>query len=59
MENLFNELTIPMYFFNENLLNYITHDLLIYICNNLHGENNLLKQDLEEALTINANEEYI
>ena len=59
MKNIFEKYETTRNYFNENLLNYITHDLLIYICNNLHDENHLLKLDLQDALTNYANGEYI
>jgi hypothetical protein len=58
MENKFNNHTIPSDYFNS-FYHHITHDLLIYICNNLHDENHLLKLDLQDALTNYANGEYI
>ena len=59
MVNIFNNLTIPNnYFFNFSL--NITHDLHSYLDDNLEDENNIiLTWDLDTALTINVNEEYI
>jgi hypothetical protein len=58
MVNIFNDLTIPKQFFNLSL--NITHDLHNYIFDNLKNENyNILSGDLNNALTINANGEYI
>ena len=53
----FNELPIPKYYFNNKLL---TTDLFYYFLDNLDNENyDTLRLDLENALTNNANEEYI
>jgi hypothetical protein len=57
MENKFNNHTIPSDYINYSI--NIAHDLFNYICNNLHDENNKLRWDLRNALTINANGEYI
>jgi hypothetical protein len=61
MENMFEKHTIRDYSFDAYFnLNLITHDLLIYICNNLENENyNILTWDLKNVLTTNANGEYI
>jgi hypothetical protein len=57
MKNIFNEIRIPIYFFYSIS---ITTDLLNYLYDNLENENyNLFRWDLRNALTINANEEYI
>jgi hypothetical protein len=58
MKNIFNELTIPRYYFFNFSIN-ITHSLYDYLYNNLQKENNILRWDLQNALTNNANEEYI
>jgi hypothetical protein len=58
MKNKFNELTIPSDYFNS-FYHHITHDLLFYLFDNLQKENYNLLRDLEEALTTNANGEYI
>jgi hypothetical protein len=58
MVNIFNELTIPIYYFSK--IYDMSVDLLIYISNNLYHENiDTLTRDLEIALTTNANGEYI
>jgi hypothetical protein len=57
MVNIFKKITIPSDYINYSI--NIAHDLLIYICNNLHDENHLLKLDLQDALTNYANGEYI
>jgi hypothetical protein len=55
MVNIFNELPIPIYYFNFSL--NITHDLHSYLDDNLEDENNIiLTWELDTALTINANE---
>ena len=57
MVNIFNEDGIPTYFFDSIS---ITTDLLNYLYDNLENENyNLFRWDLRNALTINANGEYI
>ena len=60
MENIFNNLIIPnYYYFNNKLLN-ITNDLYSYLYDNLNNENiDILRWDLQNTLTINANGEYI
>ena len=57
MENIFNELIIPMDdFFNLN----IKYDLLNYLGDNLQKENYVtFSWDLRNALKNNANGEYI
>jgi hypothetical protein len=56
-DKIFNELPIPKYYFNNKLL---TTDLFYYFLDNLDNENyDTLRLDLENALTNNANEEYI
>jgi hypothetical protein len=58
--NIFNDLTIPRYFFSINLnLKLIKPDLHNYIFDNLQKENNILRWDLQNALKTNSNEEYI
>jgi hypothetical protein len=57
MENIFFKYIIPTYFFDSIS---ITTDLLNYLYDNLENENyNLFRWDLRNALTNNANEEYI
>jgi hypothetical protein len=53
-KNIFNELTIPRYYFFNFSIN-ITHSLYDYLYNNLQKENNILRWDLQNALTNNAN----
>jgi hypothetical protein len=55
MVNIFINLIIPTYFFNLSL--NITHDLWCYLYDNLYDET--LRWNLRNALTINANGEYI
>jgi hypothetical protein len=56
MENIFNEIIIPINYFYF----YIKTDLHCYLLNNLYEENNdILKWDLKNALTTNANGKYI
>jgi hypothetical protein len=57
MVNIFNELTIPIYYFSK--IYDMSVDLLIYISNNLENENENLTWNLQDALTTNANGEYI
>jgi hypothetical protein len=60
MENIFKKITIPRYFFNIYLnLKLIKPDLHNYIFDNLLKENNILRWDLQNALTNNANGKYI
>jgi hypothetical protein len=56
MVNIFNEHGIPTYFFKRCDM---AVDLRNYIFDNLQKENNISTRDLEIALTINANGEYI
>jgi hypothetical protein len=58
MVNIFINLIIPSDYFNS-FYHHITHDLLFYLFDNLQKENYNLLRDLEEALTTNANGEYI
>jgi hypothetical protein len=60
MENIFEKLIIPNHFSNKIfLLKDLKKDLYFYLNNNLDNENfNLLKMDLQNALTTNANGEY-
>jgi hypothetical protein len=59
MENIFNKLTIPRYFFND-ISFVMSDDLWFYLKDNLQKENNdILRWDLKTALKINANGEYI
>ena len=58
MVNIFNELTIPRYYFSK--IYDVSVDLLNYLYNNLKKENfNTLTWNLQDALTTNANGEYI
>ena len=58
MVNIFNELTIPIYYFSK--IYDVSVDLLNYLYNNLKKENfNTLKWDLKTALTTNASGKYI
>jgi hypothetical protein len=57
MVNIFNELIIPRYYFSK--IYDMSVDLLIYISNNLENENENLTWNLQDALTTNANGEYI
>jgi hypothetical protein len=58
MKNIFNELTIPIYYFSK--IYDVSVDLLNYLYNNLKKENfNTLTWNLQDALTTNANGEYI
>jgi hypothetical protein len=59
MENIFINLTIPMYYFNFNMSFNISEDLYIYLFDNLFDENNIITWDLKDALTNNANGKYI
>jgi hypothetical protein len=57
MKNIFNEIRMTNYFFDSIS---ISDDLFNYIFDNLKNENNnILRWDLRNALTNNANEEYI
>jgi hypothetical protein len=58
MVKIFKKITIPSDYFNS-FYHHITHDLLFYLFDNLQNENYNLLRDLEEALTTNANGEYI
>jgi hypothetical protein len=60
MENIFEKLIIPNHFSNKIfLLKDLKKDLYFYLNNNLDKENfNLLKMDLQNALTINIYGEY-
>jgi spore coat protein CotH len=61
MENIINKLITSSHFFDVYLnLKDIKPDLLMYLYNNLENENyNILRWDLQIALKINANGEYI
>jgi hypothetical protein len=64
MENIFINLTIPMYYFNFNMSFNISddlfYDLYSYLYVNLEHENyQTLRWDLNNALKTNANGEYI
>jgi hypothetical protein len=59
--NIFNDLTIPRYFFNDiedDIEDDITYDLWCYLYDNLYIEDTLT-WDLRNALKTNAKEEYI
>ena len=57
MVNIFKKIRITNYFFDSIS---ISDDLFNYIFDNLKNENNnILRWDLRNALTINANGEYI
>jgi hypothetical protein len=59
MENIFFKYIITNYFFNDMSF-VMLDDLLKYLNENLKDENNIiLTWDLDTALTINANGEYI
>jgi hypothetical protein len=59
MENIFFKYIITNYFFNDMSF-VMSDDLLKYLNENLKDENNIiLTWDLDTALTINANGEYI
>jgi hypothetical protein len=58
MKNIFEKYETTRNYFNENLLNYITHSLFDSLYYNLEDENrNILRWDLSIALTTNVNEE--
>jgi hypothetical protein len=58
MVNIFNELIISIYYFSK--IYDVSVDLLNYLYNNLKKENfNTLTWNLQDALTTNANGEYI
>ena len=61
MENIFEKNIISSHFFDVYLnLKLIKPDLLMYLDDNLENENyNILRWDLKDALTTNANGEYI
>jgi antirestriction protein len=61
MENIFNNLRILNYYFDYNNITHdLFYDLYSYLYVNLDDENiNTFRQDLRNALTINANEKYI
>jgi hypothetical protein len=60
MVNIFNDLTIPNYFFDSFYLYILHDDILNHLYNNLKRENiDTLTRDLEIALTNYANGEYI
>jgi hypothetical protein len=57
MENIFKKIRITNYFFDSIS---ISDDLFNYIFDNLKNENNnILRWDLRNTLTTNANGEYI
>jgi hypothetical protein len=58
MKNIFNKLSIQTHYF-DYFLN-ISNDLWFYLYDNLDDENNnIFRQDLRNALTINVNGKYI
>jgi hypothetical protein len=57
MKNIFKKITIPRYFFNIYL--NLKPNLHNYIFDNLQKENNILRWDLQNALTNNTNGKYI
>ena len=57
MKNIFIEHNISIDYFN-NTLNHISNVLYFYLYDNLNNQN-ILKLDLRNALTTNANGEYI
>ena len=59
MVNIFKKIIIPSDYFNSFYHHILDDDILNYLDDNLHDENNKLRWDLEEALTTNANGEYI
>jgi membrane-bound lytic murein transglycosylase MltF len=62
MVNIFNEITIIDKFFKNDPINLKikTRDLFDYLYDNLENENmDILKFDLRNALSINANGKYI
>ena len=59
MENIFTELNLHYEYFNHKSLNNLKLDLWFYLFDNLQKENNILRWDLQIALKINANGEYI
>jgi hypothetical protein len=59
MENIFNQIKIKTYYFNDTL-NDISDILYFYLEDNLEDENyQTLRWDLQDALKNNVNEEYI
>jgi hypothetical protein len=57
MENIFEKLITKQYF---DVFSNLKNDLLFYLFDKLKIENNnILRWDLRNALTNNANEEYI
>jgi len=62
MKNILNKIHyyFDFYFILENNLDSYLHDNLYdYLYDNLVKQKNILKFDLRNALTTNANEEYI
>jgi hypothetical protein len=58
MVNIFNELTIPIYYFSK--IYDVSVDLLNYLDDNLEDENYIIfRWDLKNALTTNTNGKYI
>jgi hypothetical protein len=57
MENIFINLTIPMYYFDNNNMNSDLFKLLRYFENNL--ESDTFRWDLKNALVDNIDVEYI
>jgi hypothetical protein len=58
MKNIFEKCKITNYFFDSIPIN-IKYDLYYYLFDNLDKENYFIRLDLETALKINANGEYI
>ena len=59
MDNIFNKLTIPIYFFNDMSF-VMSDDLWFYLKDNLQKENyQTFRLDLSIALKINADGKYI
>jgi hypothetical protein len=57
MNNVFEKLITKQYF---DVFSNLKNDLLFYLYDNLYHENiDTLTRDLKNALTNNANEEYI
>jgi hypothetical protein len=57
MNNIFEKLITKQYF---DVFSNLKNDLLFYLYDNLYHENiDTLTRDLKNALTNNANEEYI
>jgi hypothetical protein len=59
MKNILNNIEISRYYFNFNLFNDISDELYIYLDDKLKNENYTSIWNLKNALTTNANGEYI